>query len=264
MLMLTHTWFMKKYLEDSDYPLAGEELFAFNVMPDLLPAHRDITAEMTHGIARFGTLPPFSQREAFIRLHLLVDDLAHYGEISPMGSDRFLSDTQGYTYLKGKPLVAPIMDFYRRIGKEIDLPLACYRAHMIIEMAFDMVLCRNGEMGAILLNTLYGSLRSVFAGDREDLNLFLSQIFDINVETVSDAVDQISRGCTYAKLAALLDMKGRTGLYLDKFGLDSTDDESLRGMTTLLNCGVALVEDYQDFLAPAIKAIRQAGFSLPL
>lgn len=264
MLMLTHTWIMQKYLEELEHPLPRGELFAYNVMPDLLPAHRDITAEMTHRIDRFGNQSPAAPREACIRLHLLVDDLAHYGAVSRRGSDRFLPDSRGYTYLKGKPLVRPIIDFYRRSGKEIYLPQAIYRAHMVIEMAFDMVLCRDRGRGEMLFNLLHSSLCSVFAGNREDMVLFLSQTFALKGEMVSEAIDQMSRGCTYARMSALLDGKGRTSLYLDKFGLDSTNDESRDGMNDLLSRGVSLVEDYPDFLLTTIKAIRQTGFSLPL
>ena len=50
--------------------------------------------------------------------HLLVDDLAHYGFICPGIPAEFDPDSHGYSYIKGKPLINPIMDFQKKAKQE--------------------------------------------------------------------------------------------------------------------------------------------------
>lgn len=199
MLMMTHTWIMKEYLKHIGYHYVMADLYAYNVIPDLLPVHREITAEMTHAIDRSGGMPLVEQRESFIRFHVLLDDFSHFGAISEKSPGRFLNDSQGYTYIKGRPLIAPVMELHCSAGKEIEISQASYESHMLIEMAFDMVLCRETNNGD-LLECLYSGLRSMLDGDRREVSLFLSQTFGIATATMSDAVELINRICTYQGL----------------------------------------------------------------
>jgi len=50
MLMMTHTWILKEFL-GSDFR-DSLDLYVYNVCPDLLPIHKCITSEFTHGISR--------------------------------------------------------------------------------------------------------------------------------------------------------------------------------------------------------------------
>lgn len=263
MLMLTHTWIMKEYLEYLGCPPVRPELYAYNVIPDILPVHQEITAEMTHGIERFNSRPMVQPRESFIRLHILVDDFSHFGAISEKPPSRFLPDSQGYTYVQGKPLIASIMALHCRTGNEIDFSLARYQSHMLNEMAFDMVLCRDkGNDG--LLESLYSGLRSMLDDDQREASLFLAKTFGIATGTMTAAIEQISRICTYEGMNKILTDRNRTRLCLEKFGLEKNDPESQRDMAAMLNYGMNLVADYRDFLGPVLNAIRQSGFSVTL
>ncbi len=263
MLMLTHTWIMKEYLKHLGYNTVKPDLFAYNVIADILPVHREITAEMTHSIERFDSSPLIQNRESFIRFHMLLDDFSHYGAISEQKTGGFLADSPGFTYVKGRPLMAPVMDLHCRTGKEIDISLASYESHMLIEMAFDMVLCRDrGNDG--LLESLYYGLRRMLDGDQVELSLFLSQKFGIASNTMSDALQQINRICTYDGMREILADKGRIQLCLEKFGMEKNDPESQRQMASMLDYGMNLVADYRDFLLPALTAIRQSGFHVNL
>ena len=72
--------------------------------------------------------------------HLLVDDLAHYGNISLQCQEGFDPHSSGYTYVKGRPLIESIIELHNMIDKDISYNEAAYRSHLIIEMIYDLVI----------------------------------------------------------------------------------------------------------------------------
>ncbi len=264
MLMLAHTWLLKEFL-GGDFPAVDnqEDIFAYNVFPDMLPIHKAVTPAMTHGGSRFRPLSPKHLKAAFLQFHILVDDLAHYGAIIEPATAGFNPFAQGYTYLKGRELIEPIRDLYRSLGEEIDFSLAAYRAHLLIEMTFDQSLKRDdGDDGIMMI--LYKGLRSAFEINREEFELNLAWYFGIETRIISKAVEQAQRVCTYERIKEMANDKGRINLYMERFGLDSKDPSSLRGMTELIDSGMELVRDYPDFLKPTLSAITKSRFVNPL
>lgn len=140
MLMLTHTWILKEFIGQSRLDQDVLDLFTYNVSPDMLCFHKDITADMTHGIPRFCSMPKEYRKAAFVHFHLLVDDIAHHGKIDTSIVKEFNPYSKGYTYIKGRPLIEPLKQFYEDIGKDISFNHISYQTHMIIEMAFDLAL----------------------------------------------------------------------------------------------------------------------------
>lgn len=263
MLMLTHTWIMREYLAATNSPAVEPELFAYNVIADILPIHRGITPEMTHGIERFGGGRNSDCRESAILFHLLVDDYSHYGLICRQVPNGFQTNPQGFAYLKGKQLISPVTELYRRAGREIEASLACYQSHILIEMAFDMVLCRKERLGSLLL-PLYTGLRTILDGNFQKTSFFLAKVFGIDRATVSEAVEQAKQICTYDGMAAQLDTAGRAELCLRRFGVTPVDSESRQAMTALLEQATDLVTDQQELLTPLIKIIRGTDFQIDL
>jgi hypothetical protein len=135
MLLNTHTWLLKEYAGARLRP-DHLDILIYNVMPDILPIHRDITPEMTHRIERLRTVPPEHGKARFIQFHLLVDDLSHHGHITRRGHDRFENASGGYAYRKGAALAQNLIDLHD--GK-IPAEEALYRSHLLIEMAVDLV-----------------------------------------------------------------------------------------------------------------------------
>ena len=72
--------------------------------------------------------------------HLFVDDVAHYGEIKLKCSEEFNPDSPGYTYIRGKSLIAPLIELHHLIARDISREDAAYRSHLIIEMIYDLVI----------------------------------------------------------------------------------------------------------------------------
>ncbi|MGD0276164.1 MAG: hypothetical protein ABSB79_08930 [Syntrophales bacterium] len=110
--MLTHTWLLRSFLADHRLQLDSPDIYVYNVIPDLLPIHGDATSALTHGIGRFSTLPIEHRKVAFVRFHLLVDDMAHHGRLIHRAESEFDAMSKGYTYRKGRFLVDDIKALY--------------------------------------------------------------------------------------------------------------------------------------------------------
>ena len=108
MFMLTHTYFLQKYLGSADVRNIDLDVYVYNIVPDLLTIHPQISSDKTHKIRRSLQIPAQYPRSAYVMFHLLVDDLSHYGYICSNCQEEFDSNSQGYSYLKGKHLINSI------------------------------------------------------------------------------------------------------------------------------------------------------------
>ncbi len=261
MLMMTHTWILKEFL-GSDFR-ESLDLYVYNVCPDLLPIHKCISSEFTHGIPRKYSYPPEHQKAAFVLFHLLVDDMAHHGQINSEPVLCFKPDSQGYAYLLGKSLIEPIMKFHQRIGMEIDYRRAAYCAHMIIELTFDLRLIQ--EMGQIKLYELFSeAVEHTLDKKMDELCTTLDWFFGMETASIRQALEKGLSARTLERMKSLRNIEGRIGFYIDRFGLDCEDDATWKGTRALLLEGMQLVGDFEAFLNPTLHAIRNSGFTFSL
>jgi len=257
MLMMTHTWILKEFL-GSDFR-DSLDLYVYNVCPDLLPIHKCITSEFTHGIPRRYSYPPQHQKAAFVLFHLLVDDMAHHGQINAEPTCGFNPDSQGYAYLRGQPLIEPIMEFHQRIGMEIDYSKAAYRAHMIIELTFDLRLIQ--ETGHLKLYELFSdAVEHTVENKMDELCTTLDWLFGMETVPIRQALEKGLSSRTLDRMKSLRNIEGRIGFYIDRFGLDRGDDETWKGTRALLLQGMQQVRDHDAFLYPTLHAIKNSGF----
>jgi hypothetical protein len=258
MLLHTHTWILREYMKRYAGGDASPDIFIYNVIPDILPIHESVTSQMTHRIPRFRAIPPDFEKARFVQFHLMVDDVAHYGTVTAAGTDEFHADPGGYAYEKGKDLVPRIMDMHQRIQKPISLDSAIYRSHMMIEMAFDLLLFqREGSLVSLFTDALDDSLRR----KKPEMVSTLHWLLDIPVKTLEDAIDQGFRAYGGDRIQKTMSLEGRTRLYNEKFEYDSDDGEVWREVGGLVRRGMELSEDYELFLSRTLKIIKKAGFS---
>ena len=260
MLLLTHTWILKEFLGASQLCSEVLDLFAYNASPDLLPIHTQITADITHGVPRSCHIPPEYRKAAFAQFHLLVDDIAHHGRILEKPIRAFNPHSEGYTYIKGRPLMRPIADFHKSIGREINVNDAAYQAHMIFEMAFDLTLYRqmgNGDLIRLFCN----ALNHTVANSILEFSSSLGWLFSVKEETIREAIDWGKDACTFDRMTHFMNSEDRIGLYIDKFGLDREDKKIWEGVESLMTQGLDLVGDYEDFLPSTMEAIKDSGFT---
>ena len=64
MLLNTHTWLLKEYA-GARLRRDNLDILIYNVIPDILPIHRDITPEMTHRLERLVPVPPGHRKARF-------------------------------------------------------------------------------------------------------------------------------------------------------------------------------------------------------
>ena len=258
MLMLTHTWLLREFVGRDNINRDNLDIFAYNVSPDLLPIHKSITPEMTHSIPRSSRLPQKYHKAAFVQFHLLVDDIAHLGKIGDGKTVTvFNPNSNGYAYIKGRPLIQPIMDFCRGIGHEISFSEAAYRSHLIIEMSFDLALCgRDLDLGTLLSEALNYTVENKLSEFSETLGWILG----ISQEIIMEAIQEGITLCTKDRIDSLMSMEGQICLFADKFRYDSDDDRIRNGIWNLFNQGMDLVADYEEFSHTILETIKGYGF----
>jgi hypothetical protein len=140
MFMLTHTYFLQKFLGAANVKDIDLDVYVYNIIPDLLTIHPQISSDKTHKIQKSLQIYAQYPRSAYVMFHLLVDDLSHYGYICSNYQEEFDSNSKGYSYLKGKHLINSILDLHKIIKKEISYEEAAYQSHLIIEMIYDLVI----------------------------------------------------------------------------------------------------------------------------
>ena len=257
MLLHTHTWILREFMRRYAGGDVSPDMFIYNVIPDILPIHESITSQMTHRIPRFRVAPAAFKKAFFVQFHLMVDDVAHYGAITSIGSNEFRSDPGGYAYEKGKALVPRIMAFHQQSGKPISMDSAIYRSHMMIEMAFDLLLFeREGGLLDLFTEALDDSLRH----NRSEMVATLQWVLDIPAKTIELAMEKGFAAYGGDRIYRTMSLEGRTRLYIEKFDYDLDDGGVWREVGDWVSRGMALSEDYESFLAHTLTVIKNAGF----
>jgi len=261
MLMLTHAWLLAHLLGPSCFDEKNQDLFIYNVCPDFLPVHPSFTSDTTHGISRFRKLPDPYRKGAFVHFHLMVDDMSHHGFIHKIPIREFNPDSQGYTYIKGRPLVRPLMDLSPRQGTPIDPSVAAYQSHMIIEMIFDLALyLGKPDESNRLIVAMCDAMQSIIRDHLDDFSGTVGWLYDASPQDVASAVKQCASIYTPERMNGFMTMEGRIKLFGKKFGLDTSDHQSMSILKEIMTDGMSLVADYEEFLDPTLAAIRKAGF----
>jgi len=244
MLMLTHTWILREFLGAefiSQQRLA--DLYIYNILPDLLPLHENITAEITHRPTGKTDPPPEFAKSRYIYFHLLIDDFAHYGE----GESRpgtFDPDSKGYAYLVGKEIRDSLKNIYRRAGRDVSPTDAAYRSHVLVEMAFDLELY-EGERG--LMDLLTDSMNFTLAERLRELSRTAGWFYGIDESVIEQIMNRARFLGNPDRLKSTMNVGGRVGLFLKKFR-DDLDGGSIAVLEDLFRLGMDLTRNKEEFL----------------
>jgi hypothetical protein len=256
MLLNTHTWLLKEYA-GARLSRDNLDILIYNVIPDILPIHRDITPEMTHRMERLISVPPSHPKARFIQFHLLVDDLSHHGHITQRGHDRSDHATGGYAYRKGAALAAEMIEMHGRHNGEIPLDEALYRSHLIIEMAVDLVVLRRYP-GVVELFSQ--AVEWTLENRLESLADTLVWAYSLPEGLAREAVVQGMAAYRNEILRRSVSLEGRTDLFLHKFYGGVAGEKERSGVRDLLLKGIKSVADGEEFLSATLTEIAKAGF----
>ena len=69
MLMLTHTYLLQRILGVRAFDSNDLDAYVYNIVPDLLTIHPDITSQQTHKIKRLLHVPERYPKAAYIMFH---------------------------------------------------------------------------------------------------------------------------------------------------------------------------------------------------
>lgn len=261
MLMLTHTYFLQNILGRAEIKDFDLDIFVYNIVPDLLTFHPNINSQQTHKIKRFAESPPLYPKAAYIMFHLLVDDLAHYGYISSGIPDDFKPDSQGYTYIKGKPLINSILDFQKKVNKEISYDEAAYRSHLIVEMIYDLAIIdeiRDGQTIELLADSVCFTVREKM----EEFVSTVNWLYGFDKAEIYDVMQKADSYITCERMQKAMNMEGRIRLYAYKFGLHN--DEKLiylSGIKDIFLQARELIDDNGIFLRDTAEAVKKYGWT---
>lgn len=263
MLMLTHTYILQDVLSKRGVKQFDIDIFVYNIVPDLLTIHPDINSRQTHKIKRLLHVPDQYPKAAYVMFHLMVDDLAHYGSICSDIPAEFDPDSQGYSYIKGKPLIHALLDFHKAVNKEISYNEAVYRSHLIVEMIYDLVILDhiNSDQSIQLLAE---AICTTAENKMDEFVATVNWLYDVAETDICDVMKKASLYLTTERMQRIMNMEGRIRLYTDKFGLRSADQPYFDDIRDLFLQARNLLNDNELFLTQTTKEINKYGWLPPI
>ena len=265
MLMLTHTYLLQKVLDSADIRSNALDIYIYNIAPDLLTIHPDINSNKTHDIKRFSEIPAKYPQSAYVMFHLLVDDLAHFGSICLDYQEEFNPESQGYCYIKGKPLINTILDLHKTIQNEISYNEAAYRSHLIIEMIYDLVILK--EIDSLeSISLLVKAINFTVHNKLDEFTSTISWLYDVKESDIRAVMKEARVYLTKERMERIMNIEGRIRLYSDKFGLKSKDKLFYEGIKNLfLQAKNSLELDEKElFLHQTAQTIKDYGWLPPI
>jgi hypothetical protein len=264
MLMLTHTYLLQKVLGSADIENKNLDVYVYNIVPDLLTIHPQISSSQTHSIKRTLQIPADYPRSAYVMFHLLVDDLAHYGYICQDCKEEFDPRSQGYSYTKGKPLINSILKLYDTLQKEISHNEATYRSHLIIEMIYDLVIL-NQINSSKTIDLLAAAIDFTAKNKIEEFTATVNRLYDVGENKIKEVMKEASFYITKERMDRIMNIEGRVRLYTNKFGLKNNDQLFYEGVKNIFLEAKDLIDDDDElFLQETAQAIKNYGWFPPL
>jgi len=262
--MLTHTYLLQNVLERAKIEKYDYDIFVYNIIPDLLTIHPNINSQQTHQIKRlFSSYPPQYPKSAYVMFHLLVDDLAHYGSMCSDIPAQFNPDSRGYSYLKGKPIISSILDFHKKVNREISYNEAVYRSHLIVEMIYDLVIYDQIDTRQSI-NLLADAVSTTADNYMEEFITTINWLYGFCEEDIRDVVKKAAVYLTAERMHKIMSVEGRVRLYAYKFGLRNDNQSYFGGIKDLFLQAMDLLDDDEMFLRETNKAVSDYGWLPPV
>ena len=255
MFMLTHTYFLQKFLGAADIKDIELDVYVYNIAPDLLTINPQISSHKTHKIRRSLQIPAQYSRSAYVMFHLLVDDLSHYGYICSDCQEEFNSNSKGYSYVKGKYLINSILDLHKIINKKISYDEAAYQSHLIIEMIYDLVIL-NQINSFKTIDLLAEAIDFTVKNKMDEFVSTINWLYDVEKDEINEVMKNASVYITKERMESIMNIESRIHLYKDKFGLKSNDQLFYNGLINLFQHARDLIDDDELFFRETIQTIK--------
>lgn len=254
MFMLTHTYFLQKVLGAAKIKNIDPDVYVYNIVPDLLTIHPDISPDKTHKLRRSLQIPTQYSKSAYVIFHLLVDDLSHYGYISDE-QEVFNCDSQGYSYIKGKNLINAIMELHKVTQRDISYNEAAYQSHLIIEMIYDLVIF-NHIHSLKTIDLLVEAINFTAKNKIDEFAATINWLYGFDNNEIKEVMKNAVLYITKEGMESIMNIEGRINLYKDKFGLQSNEQLFYDSLRKLFHQAIDLIDDDESFFLQAMQIIK--------
>lgn len=252
MLTNCHTLVLRELLERRpDAPPAEEDAYVYNVAPDSLPLSGEFRPGQTHRFA-----PPEGVMRRFpkllwVKCHLAVDNLCHYGSIAKTANGLPPSRKRGYAYVKGAALI-PLM---RAFAGEMDVPTKeaslHYLAHVLVEIAVDYAIYLDDRTVA---ERLRDAQLSMIEEQKREYAESLAALYGCAPEKIERAREAPRKFYGDHHDIDELFLGGRTKIVLRKLGLPFSGKNTER-TCRLIEEGARMTGDYMNFIDECVDAL---------
>ncbi len=254
--MLTHTYFLQKILESAGIQDVEPDIYVYNVAPDLLAIHPQISAAKTHNVQRSLRAPDQYPKSDYVMYHLLIDDLSHHGYICSGNQEEFNIHSRGYSYIKGNHRVNAIMSVYKSIDKDISVSDAVYQSHLIIEMIYDLVILKHIRAYGTI-DILVEAIQFTVERKMDEFVSTMHWLYGLQEKEIIEVMKSALFFITRESMVSIMNMEGRMNLYKDKFGLRSDQKLFDDGLKDLFQRAVELIDDDELFYKDTVKVIKE-------
>lgn len=252
MLTNCHTLVLRELLErhpEMSHP--GDDAYVYNVAPDSLPLSGEFKPRETHRFA-----PPAGVMERFpkllwVKCHLVVDNLCHYGSIAKTASGQTPSQKQGYTYLKGVELIPLMREFTKEAGVMPDEASLHYLAHVLVEIAVDYAIHIDDNTVGEQLRDAQGAMSDA---QKREYAEGLGALYGCAPEKVARARGAPRKFYGDWHDVEHLFVKGRTKIVLRKLGLPFSEENTER-TCRLIEEGARMTNDYMEFIDDSVDTL---------
>lgn len=255
MFMLTHTYFLQKVLEQMNVKDVEQDIYVYNIAPDLLTIHPRITPAQTHFMQRSLKIPAQYPKSMYVIFHLLVDDLSHHGHICSGCQEEFSLNAQGYSYVKGSSLIEAIMGLHKTIDKEITYGEAVYQSHLIIEMIYDLVIAHHINTFHTV-DVLVEAIQYTFEKKMNEFIETMKWLYELDESEISDVMKNALFFITREGMNNIMSIEGRMNLYRDKFGLKNNQPLFDENLKKLFQRAMDLIDDDEQFFRETVQAVK--------
>jgi hypothetical protein len=262
MFILTHTYLLQKLLADTGIN-CDLDVYVYNIAPDLLTIHPAIDSKHTHNIKRQLQTSVQFPKAAYVMYHLLVDDFAHYGSISSGADDQFNPDSQGYSYITGKPLISSILEFHKSFNNEISYDEAVYRSHGVIELLYDVVILDHLIKNKTI-ELLDEAINFTVENKMQEFAATMNWLYGFSEDQLREVFRIAHLYTKTEKMKKLTNIEGRIRFYFNKFGLKIDNQLIYDSMKNLFLQALKLLEDDEKFLKDTEKSIKSLGWQPPV
>lgn len=246
MLTNVHNWILREILRKTqkNFPL---DIFLYNIAPDALSMHKDVSAELTHKVNLTEKLLKKYPKLIYVKAHIIVDNIGHYGEIysTPV--------KKGYSYLKGENIRERVKEFCNELKFKQDEEFISYLTHTVVEIALDFKISEDDPT----ISELFLKIQREIPPDKyEEYVEAISSLYKIDREIVKEARKEPFKFYG-GEISSFEDffLNRRVRLILRKTEKEFTE-ENISSARELVRYSLNFLDDYNSFLDDAVEKLE--------